>query len=57
MLIPEVGTAFVDVGKKEPTQGRVLVFQVTDSKHNKMKICMCVCVGGGEEGEGEAEKP
>ena len=28
-----VGTAFVDVGEKEPTQGRVLVFQVTDSKH------------------------
>ena len=28
-----VGTAFVDVGEKEPTQGRVLVFQVTDSKY------------------------
>ena len=28
-----VGTAFVDVGEKEPTQGRVLVFLVTDSKH------------------------
>ena len=28
-----VGTAFVDVGEKEPTQGRVLVFQVTDSEH------------------------
>ena len=28
-----MGTAFVDVGEKEPTQGRVLVFQVTDSKY------------------------
>ena len=33
-----VGTAFVDVGEKELTPRRVLVFQVTDSKHNKMKI-------------------
>ena len=28
-----MGTAFVDVGEKEPTQGRVLVFQVIDSKY------------------------
>ena len=27
-----VGTAFVDVGEREPTQGRVLVLQVTDSE-------------------------
>ena len=28
-----VGTAFVDIGEREPTQGRVLVFQVTDSEY------------------------
>ena len=28
-----VGTAFVDVGEKEPTLGRVLVFSVSDSKY------------------------
>ena len=45
-----VGTAFVDVGEKEPTQGRVLVFQVIDSKH-KIKTLACVpwvCVCWGE---------
>ena len=57
-----VGTAFVDVGEKEPTQGRVMVFQVTDSKHDKMaKIkysSACVCGGGGGgrgRGEGRME--
>ena len=30
-----VGTAFVDVSEREPSQGRVLVFQVTDSKLKK----------------------
>ena len=28
-----VGTAFVDVGEKEPTLGRVLVFSVSDSEY------------------------
>ena len=49
-----MGTAFVDVGEKEPTQGRVLVFQVTDSKckieslvYSCIYICVCVFVGGG----------
>ena len=62
-----MGTAFVDVGEKEPTQGRVLVFQITDSKHKieirlqrlnsfmcmliHVHVSMCVCGGGGGEKE------
>ena len=32
-----VGTAFVDIGEKEPTQGRVMIFQVTDSEYLHIK--------------------
>ena len=39
-----VGTAFVDVGAKEPTQGRVLVFHVSDSESN---YCMLIIVHTG----------
>ena len=48
-----MGTAFVDVGEKEPTQGRILIFQVTNSKHKietlscVLHVCVCVWGGGG----------
>ena len=40
-----VGTAFVDVGEKEPTQGRVLVFSRKSTIYVHMRaVCVCVCV-------------
>ena len=36
-----VGTAFVNQTEKEPSQGRVLVLEVTEGQ---LCVCVCVCV-------------